>query len=302
MSVAQVRRIEALSVFARKTGIESAFLAKEAPGMTLAQTVDAIRLTKVTNTVALAGSCKALRSAAVPSRETQTTLRDRMRTTYQEKAPGHVVDPTFLQAKRLVQKEIVDPRAGALHQAAGDNDVEEVRQLLDQGVFVDALYFQSTPLRTAAVHGSLEVVQLLLARGADVDEEALPAAASNGRTRVVHELLLAGANVDLMDFEKKTALMQAVECGSAEVVRQLLAAGASVNLKSGYGVAPLHMASMGYCRPAEIVDLLLAEGANVHALDSRGRTALDLAKERDVIRMLTSKWSLWGRFRAWMAS
>jgi ankyrin repeat protein len=103
-----------------------------------------------------------------------------------------------------------------------------------------------------------------------------------------------------MDFDKKTALMHAVEYGSAEVVRQLLGAGASVNLKSGYGQAPLHIASMKIWPSVEIIDLLLAEGANRNAKDAAGRIALDLAMDEDVIRVL--KLPLWGRFKAWLAS
>jgi ankyrin repeat protein len=113
---------------------------------------------------------------------------------------------------------------------AGVGNTEGVRQLLDLGVKVDALfeegdpYFEvtkgSTALQVAAWRGWPETVKLLLERGADVN-----AADEKGRTAL---MLAVKACVDSHWKERRTP----------ESVKQLLNAGAKaegIGYPSGYG-------------------------------------------------------------------
>jgi ankyrin repeat protein len=106
----------------------------------------------------------------------------------------------------------------------------------------------------AAFLGHLEVVQYLVAHGADIN-----AAATNG----------SGYN----------ALTGAVTSGHAAVVQWLLEHGANANYRYSAGYSPLLTAAAN--GRLDIAKLLLARGADAHATTNDGKSALALANERD---------------------
>ena len=93
----------------------------------------------------------------------------------------------------------------------------------------------------AAKDGNLLRVKQLLEEGVDVNAKngfgwtALMVAAWNGHVEVVHALVGAGADLNAKDNDGWTALMGTAENGHVEVVRALLAAGADVNAKKNDG-------------------------------------------------------------------
>jgi len=106
-------------------------------------------------------------------------------------------------------------RAGrtALHYAATDGKIEDVRRLLTEGADVNAREVKGwTPLHGAANQGNLEIVDILIAAGADVnaldDRGEGPlfiAAAVGGRGNgpgVVRALLDAGADRNRKSFDR----------------------------------------------------------------------------------------------------
>lgn len=123
---------------------------------------------------------------------------------------------------------------GELHDFAERGDRDEVRRLLDDGVPVDALdESDETALHGAAAFGHAEVLRLLLARGAAVDQTdgdqfrtSLMIAAGNGRFGAVQVLLEHGANCNAADDYGETVLVRAAGSGNVQVIRALLAAGA----------------------------------------------------------------------------
>merc|ERR1712046_248089 len=90
-------------------------------------------------------------------------------------------------------------------------------------------------LLNASLHGEKDVVQQLIASKADVNRPshsgstALSMAATLGHLEVVELLCAAGANVD-QGRAGDRPLLHAAEWGHAPIVRCLLAARASVNL------------------------------------------------------------------------
>ncbi|KAK7264085.1 hypothetical protein RJT34_31688 [Clitoria ternatea] len=87
-----------------------------------------------------------------------------------------------------------------------------------------------------------------------------------------------GRDVDAVDADGRTALLFVAGLGSEPCVRLLAEAGANLDHRdNGGGLAALHMAA-GYVKPG-VAKLLLDLGADPEAVDDRGRTALDLAKE-----------------------
>jgi ankyrin repeat protein len=109
-----------------------------------------------------------------------------------------------------------------------------------------------TPLHFAAFFGRESAVELLLARGADV----------NARGR---------------GWMTGTPLHSAVSQSEASIGERLLRAGADPNLKQAAGWTPLHAAAQN--GDLVSVALLLEAGADPHATTDDGRTASDLARQ-----------------------
>jgi outer membrane protein assembly factor BamB len=121
----------------------------------------------------------------------------------------------------------VVPREEALWEAAGRGDLAAVRKLLDEGTPVDAkTRYGATALSFACDKGQLEVVKLLLARGADPNAKdrfygatPLAWAAQHGAVEVARLLVENGAN------DLGSALDLAVEKKAAPLARAVFARG-----------------------------------------------------------------------------
>ncbi|KTG45880.1 hypothetical protein cypCar_00025583 [Cyprinus carpio] len=136
-----------------------------------------------------------------------------------------------------------------------------------------------TPLMLASEQGSLEIVQELIRRGANVNLDdvdcwsALISAAKEGHVEVVKELLENSAYIEHRDMGGWTALTWASYKGRVEVAKFLLESGANPNTTGQqYSVYPIIWAAgRGH---AEIVKLLLEHGAKVNCSDKYGTTPL----------------------------
>ena len=90
-----------------------------------------------------------------------------------------------------------------LIEAAGSGDFVLAGQLIDEGANVDAVELDDwTPLTRAATEGHLEVIRLLLAKGANINKPVgyispLFFAANHGHTQAVKILLEHGALLNL---------------------------------------------------------------------------------------------------------
>ena len=163
--------------------------------------------------------------------------------------------------------------------AALEGNVEVVQTLLAHGANVNVTHsYGWTALFYAAQGGNVEVVQTLLAHGANVNVTdsdgwtALFNAAHDGNVEVVQTLLAHGANVNVTHNDGCTALFFAAQGGNVEVVQTLLAHGANVSATASDGITALFSATLK--GNVEVVQTLLAHGANVNVTDSDGWTAL----------------------------
>ena len=121
-----------------------------------------------------------------------------------------------------------------------------------------------TPLHSAARCGDLEMVQVLLDCGVDINSQS------------------ESRNTPL-DYGSQDG-----HRNDARVARLLIAHGADPNARNMRGYTPLHRASE-YGR-IEIVRLLIEHGANVEVKDDEGRTPLDVAtsqQHEDIINLLS---------------
>jgi len=158
--------------------------------------------------------------------------------------------------------------AGPLHDAAGNGDVEKVRELVAEGVDVNQVdTMVGTPLTKAAMAGEAEAVRALIEAGADVNIKGgmiglTPLQAAAGSSLEITKLLLeAGADNSVRDLSGNTLMHIAAETGQLEVVKLLLEAGADVSAKNdvGEGEEPIEYA--GRAEYFDVVDVLLENGA-----------------------------------------
>jgi hypothetical protein len=122
----------------------------------------------------------------------------------------------------------------SIYDAAGDGNIEAVKQHIAAGTNVDTKQIGSggTPLYWAASYGHKEIVELLIAEGADVNANNL--------------------------YTAQTPLHDAAAEGHKEVAELLIANGADVNAKSDEGETPIDMAIR--LKQTKIADLLRKHG------------------------------------------
>ena len=148
----------------------------------------------------------------------------------------------------------------------------------------------------AAKHGHLEVVRLLIEKGADATAEdkdkktPLHFAAANGHLEVVRLLIEKGADATAEDEDKKTPMHLAAFNGHVEVVRLLIEKGADATAEDKDKKIPLHLAAEN--GHLEVVRLLIEKGADATAEDKDKKTPVHLAAfngHLDIVRLLIEK-------------
>lgn len=149
-------------------------------------------------------------------------------------------------------------REMGLFHAAASGDLEEVKSALAHGSDVN---FRGpggfAPLNAAARNGHLEIVQYLVERGANIDQNdnhlhktALLAASFERHFDIVQYLVEKGANVNAQSMNGFTPLHDAAYVGNLQIVRFLVDHGADVRIKNGHDQTPLETARWGSGRAA----------------------------------------------------
>lgn len=144
-----------------------------------------------------------------------------------------------------------EARVAMLSSAAFSGNADLVRDLIHQGVDINATDKDGgwTALMNGAARGHITVVQLLLAAGAEIDQEfpadttALSEAAYWGRTEVVKLLISAGADINSTNSSGWTPIMKTLAWNSTEVLQILLDAGADASAQNEDGKTVLAMAT-----------------------------------------------------------
>jgi ankyrin repeat protein len=210
-----------------------------------------------------------------------------------------------------------------IHEAARDGDIQKVNSLLKKNpeLIASRNSLGQTPLYSAAGNNNKEMMRLLLAKGADVNDKdnqgsvPLGIAAMMGCKDAAELLLSNGAEINVKNNKDAAPLHVAASAGWKDLVEFLLSKGAEINSKDGNGNTPLHLAvqlldkyredasppvfsgitvmietlQVSNRTKKELLELLLAKGADVNAMNNQGQTPLRLAVakgHKDVVESL----------------
>ncbi|KAK9828865.1 hypothetical protein WJX72_002461 [[Myrmecia] bisecta] len=182
--------------------------------------------------------------------------------------------------------------------AAGAGQLPTVMMLLDHNADVSRCApGGAAPIHRAATSGSTEVLEALLAAGADVEAPSTPGtpllwAAGSGKSDCVKALLAAGADPHATGDANVGTVLMATATGSTDVVNALLAAGANPNHAANGGVTALHAAAES--SQPDMIKLLLEAGANADVEDEGGHTPISAAAAagcRQAVEMLLPRTS-----------
>jgi len=173
----------------------------------------------------------------------------------------------------------------SIHAAAFVGDLAKVKSFLENGVGVGEKFYGVTALHTASAGGNKEVVELLLAKGADINalrrgqgHTPLHWAVKAGHKDIVELLINKGADVNKqMPLFYTSPLHIAAGAGFKDIAELLIDRGADANAKNRESWTPLHYACWKNHR--ETVKVLLAKGTILDAREEEGKTPLTFAKE-----------------------
>lgn len=166
--------------------------------------------------------------------------------------------------------------------AAGVGEVEVVKMLLDRGANVNATDPQGvTPLMRAAIYTAAVQVGLV--------PKSMPSTAGSIPVSIqIAELLRKhGANINAPDAAGNTVLSYACQSQNAAMLAWLVHQGMSVNIHLPSTQTPL-MHVVGQIDTAS-TRILLDAGADPNATDANGVTALMLTQSADVARLLLDR-------------
>ncbi|MBX9890026.1 MAG: ankyrin repeat domain-containing protein [Amoebophilaceae bacterium] len=203
-----------------------------------------------------------------------------------------------------VDVETRDQESSTLLYIAANRGYTEMADMLAKKVMIDAVRNDGTPpMHAAARHGGVEIVNLLLKKGAYKNAKSyqgdtpLHLAASSGNLAVVKRLLAETVEVNARNEEGITALHAVASNhpvgekdnirNDVDIVNALLAAGADIKAENKEGDTPLHAAAAK--GNTEIVQIFIKKKADVNAQNRQKHTPLFAASaegDLEVVNLL----------------
>ncbi|KAI0849064.1 hypothetical protein F5Y00DRAFT_236514 [Daldinia vernicosa] len=190
--------------------------------------------------------------------------------------------------KLLLEKFKADPNAtgevygNALTAAAYDGTMEIIQMLLDSGANVNAP--EGWALQTAATEGHHDVVVELLKRGAEVNAftnssyfepgTAIQGACEAGKTGIVSLLLEHNADPNLGGGRDAPPIIAAALRAEEDILELLVKAKAHLDVHGSGGCPSTPLSLAAAYMPLSSLQLLLDAGADINLPDKDGNTAL----------------------------
>uniref|UniRef100_A0A0G4FXP6 Uncharacterized protein n=1 Tax=Chromera velia CCMP2878 TaxID=1169474 RepID=A0A0G4FXP6_9ALVE len=170
----------------------------------------------------------------------------------------------------------------------GEESLEDLALLLRVGADLEGLVSGCTALMRAVSAGNVQVVEMLVRAGADLETRGggrgnegftalvygITCTAPQLRAPIIRFLVSAGANVNAQNQNGRNVLMHVVYSGSLEIFDFLLSSGADPRAETESKYPLLHNAVMGGHRA--IVERVLDLGVDVELRDQYGTTPFHL--------------------------
>ncbi len=179
----------------------------------------------------------------------------------------------------------------SLYQAVQRGDLEQVDRHLYYAADINKAFADGRfPLHIAARYGRVVLLRLLLKHGADIaarnrdGDSALAVAILAGRTQAADVLLKAGTALDASALLLKAATRNSRD---RDVLRYLLKQNANIEIRDQQGNTPLLIAILQ--KNSRLTHHLVDHGADVNAQDSKGHSALQIARQLqldDIVSLL----------------
>ena len=174
-----------------------------------------------------------------------------------------------------------------LHAAAQFNAADAVTELLAHGADINAPstimegFIRRSPLSIAAHSNAYEAAKALIAGGAQPDSNSVQWAAARDHLELVTLLIERGADLGVTLNYGGESVLHGIS--KPRMISLLISHGADVNAKARNGETPLHRAleimlefgSEGFSKTT--VEALLDHGADVNARDNKGEAPAHIA-------------------------
>eukprot|EP01130_Rhizamoeba_saxonica_P012440 TRINITY_DN5247_c0_g1_i1.p1 TRINITY_DN5247_c0_g1~~TRINITY_DN5247_c0_g1_i1.p1 ORF type:complete len:1393 (-),score=361.44 TRINITY_DN5247_c0_g1_i1:42-4220(-) len=154
-----------------------------------------------------------------------------------------------------------------LHLAAAEGKLEIVKYLVEKGADVHAIdRWGNSPMTDAVASGQSDVVEYLRQYGGSFDKSGAASdvcdAAQKNNIPLLEKYIKAGVDINIGDYDKRTALHIAASEGHLEAVKFLIEHGANVNVVDRFGNTPLSDSSRGRSKSKKkIYEILKQAGA-----------------------------------------
>ena len=163
-----------------------------------------------------------------------------------------------------------------------NGDKQGLQAQIDKGVDLNSFGSEGYGLlHVAAISGSEEMVNFLIANGAEVSlkdhrSESSPIVfeIQNQDYDMVVQFLDHGADVRAVDWGGCEPIHMAANIGTPQIIQELFDRGADINARNNLGESPLFSASFGFAE-IECLEALLILGADTSITNNKGETVLD---------------------------